>query len=90
MEPLKFTKQLFEFQKSAMNNSVQAMAAFKSPMVYMSQLMFDAGKKIPEDNQKIMDEWMLAFKNSQDEMKKTIDHGYKMIDTFLSQPAAKP
>lgn len=89
MEHFKLTKQLFEFQKSSLNNSLQAMAAFKSPMLYMSQIMFEAGKKIPMENQKIMDEWMQAFKNSQEEMQKTVDDGYEMIGTFLSTPSAK-
>ncbi|MGM0418272.1 MAG: hypothetical protein ACQEQS_06080 [Thermodesulfobacteriota bacterium] len=85
MEPTKMVQQMFDFQKTAFENSYNAMTMFQSQTEKMAESMLSKNSMLPEESQKMINEWMLAAKKGREEFKKSIDDNFsKMEELFTS------
>ena len=62
LEPTKIAQQMIDFQKNAFENSFNAMVVFQGQAEKMTDAWLSKNSMIPEEGQKAISEWMLAYK----------------------------
>ena len=83
-DPSKITLKIMEMQKSAIDNTYDSIVALQNQTEKMTISMLEQIPYLPQDSIKIIDEWSLAYKKSQDEYKKSFDENYKKLEDFFS------
>ncbi len=84
MDPKQMMKQMFDFNKTAVEKSFTAMAVMQDQTEKMFNLWLDQNKMFPEEGKKAMVEWVKTCKKGRDEFKSKIDEGYKKVEEYLS------
>jgi hypothetical protein len=84
MDPKQMMKQMFDFNKTAVEKTFTAMAVMQDQMEKMFNLWLDQNKWFPEEGKKTMTEWVKTCKKGRDEYKAKIDEGYKKVEEYLS------
>ena len=84
IEPTQIAQQMIDFQKTAFENTYNAMIMFQSQTEKMAESMISKNTMIPEEGQKMINEWMLAVKKGRDEFKKTMDDNFAKLEDFLT------
>lgn len=87
MEPAKMVQQMIDFQKTAFDNSYNAMIMFQSQTEKMAESMLSKNSMIPEESQKMINEWILAFKKGREDFKKSIDENFTKMGEFFASAA---
>eukprot|EP00767_Chilomastix_cuspidata_P007959 gnl/Chilomastix_cuspidata/8896.p1 GENE.gnl/Chilomastix_cuspidata/8896~~gnl/Chilomastix_cuspidata/8896.p1 ORF type:complete len:100 (-),score=15.33 gnl/Chilomastix_cuspidata/8896:400-699(-) len=92
MEPGKMVQQMIDFQKTAFDNSYNAMIMFQSQTEKMAESMLSKNSMLPEESQKMINEWILAFKKGREDFKKSVDENFAKMEEFFTTAtkAAKP
>ncbi|TYT73602.1 hypothetical protein [Desulfobotulus mexicanus] len=89
LEPTKFVQQILDFQKTAFDNTFNAMIMVQGQTEKMTETFLTKNSMIPEEGQKMLQEWMLAFKKGQEDFKKTMDENFKKFESFVAENAGK-
>ncbi|WP_051284004.1 hypothetical protein [Desulforegula conservatrix] len=84
-EPGKMVKQVIEFQKTAFENSFSAMVMIQGQTEKLADQFITKNSLIPEEGQKIINEWRLSFKKGRDDFKKSIDENFKRMESFVEE-----
>lgn len=87
IEPVKIAQQILDFQKTAFDNTFNAMLMMQGQTEKMADAFMGQNSMIPEESQKMISEWMLACKKGQDDFKKNIDDNFKKLESFFSENA---
>ncbi|MDY0162988.1 hypothetical protein [Desulfobotulus sp.] len=89
LEPTKIAQQIIEFQKTAFDNTFNAMVMVQNQTEKMAETFLSKNNMIPEEGQKMLQEWMLAFKKGQEDFKKTVDENFKKFESLIVESTAK-
>jgi len=89
MEPTKIMKQLIDFQKTAFENSFNAIVMLQSQTEKMTESLISQNTMIPEEGQKMINEWMLAVKKGRDDFKKTVEENFSKMEDFFESATPK-
>ncbi len=84
MDPKQMIKQMFDFNKTAVDKTFAAMAVMQDQTEKMFNLWLDQNKWFPEEGKKAMADWVKTFKTSRDEFKAKMDEGYKKIEEYMA------
>jgi polyhydroxyalkanoate synthesis regulator phasin len=84
MDPKQMIKQMFDFNKTAVDKTFAAMAVMQDQTEKMFNLWLDQNKWYPEEGKKAMSDWVKTFKTSRDEFKSKMDEGYKKIEEYMA------
>jgi len=84
MDPKQVTKQMIEFNKTAFDNSFNAMAALQEQTERMINMFIDQSPWLPEDGKKVIRDWSRAFKKGREDFKKSVDESYKKVDALFA------
>lgn len=87
MEPTQMVQQMIDFQKTAFENSYNAMIMLQSQTEKMTESMISQNSMIPQEGQKMISEWMLAYKKGRDDFKKSVDDNFTKMEEFFSKAA---
>jgi len=82
-EPGKMMKQVIEFQKTAFENSFSAIVMMQGQTEKLADQFITKNSLIPEEGQKMINEWRLSFKKGRDDFKKSIDENFKRIESMI-------
>ena len=77
MNPTKIGIQMLNFQKSAFNNTYNAMLLIQQQTEEMTESLL---KNIPG----VSEEWSTMLKNNQENVKKAVDEGFLKAESYLS------
>lgn len=88
-KPGQFTQQVMEFQKTAFENSYNAMLMVQGQMEKMTETFFSSNKLFPEESMKVVQEWLAAFKKAQEEFKKNVDENFKKFESYVTESSKK-
>lgn len=88
-EPSKLVQQMIDFQKTAFDNTFNAILMIQGQTEKMTEAMLTKNSMIPEEGQKMLQEWTLAFKKGQEDFKKNIDENFKKFESFIAESASK-
>ena len=84
MEPTQMLHQMIDFQKTAFENSYNAMLMIQSQTEKMAESMLSKNTMIPEEGQKMLNEWMLAYKKGREDFKKSMEDNFEKMEQFFS------
>ncbi len=86
MEQVKMMKQMFDFQKTTMNNNFNAIAMVQDQAERMVNMILKQTTGIPEAGEKVLNEWVTACKKARDDFKKAVDESFEKVEKFFGQP----
>ena len=83
MEMKNIAKQMIEFNKTAIDNSFNAMAMAQEQMEKMTASFLSQIPGLPEEGKKAIDEWMKAYQNGLDQFKQSLDEPFKKVEDLF-------
>ena len=90
MDPNQMFKQMLEFNKTAFDNSYNAMLTIQEQNEKMFDTFMEQATWIPEEGKKLIQEWINAYKKGCEDFKKAADDNYqKVTDYFQTAKKAK-
>ena len=90
METGKIAKQMIDFQKTAFDNTFNAVVAFQDQTEKVVNVFMERSVWLPEDGNKAIYEWGSVYKKGRDEFKKTMDQNFNKFEGFfIGQAKAK-
>jgi len=84
MDPKQIAKQMVDFNKTAFDNSFDAMSTIQDQTEKMFSAMMEQTVFFPEEGKKLVNEWIKTYKKSREEFKATADDNFKKVEAFFS------
>lgn len=84
MDPKQMMKQMFDFNKTAVEKTFTAMTVMQDQAEKMFNMWMDQNKWYPEEGKKAIAEWVKTCKKGRAEFKAKLDEGYEKLEEALS------
>jgi hypothetical protein len=84
MEPKQIAKQMVDFNKTAFDNSFEAMSALQDQAEKMFLASIAQTSFFPEEGKKVVNEWIKTYKKGREDFKSTADENFKKVESFFS------
>lgn len=84
MEPKQIAKQMVDFNKTAFDNSFEAMAVIQEQTEKLVTTMMQQTAFFPEEGKKLINDWIKTYKKGREEFKAAADENFKKVDTFFA------
>ena len=84
MESSLLLKQMLEFNKTAFDNSFNAMLTIQEQNAKMVDTFIEQATWMPEEGKKLIRDWVNAYKKGCEDFKKAADENYKKVDEFFA------
>ncbi|MBE9569303.1 MAG: hypothetical protein IMF11_01640 [Proteobacteria bacterium] len=78
-------KQMINFNKTAIDNTFNAMVMLQDQMERMVSMGLDQATGLPEEGKKAIDEWVKTYKKGREDYKKAVDEGFKKVEDFFAE-----
>ena len=85
MDQKKLFKQMLDFNKSAFENSFNAMVMLQEQAERAGNTILDQATWLPEDGRKAVQDWVDAFKKGREDFKAMVDENYKRVEAYFSE-----
>ncbi len=80
----RMAKQMIEFQKTAFDNTFNALAMFQDQAEKTFKSLMESGLwPLPDEGKKALNEWMQAYKKGRDDFKRALDESFKRVEGFF-------
>lgn len=90
IDPNQMLKQMLEFNKTAFDNSFNAMLTIGEQNEKMVNVFLEQATWMPEEGKKLIKEWVETYKKGNLDFKKAADANYKkVVDYFESAKKSK-
>jgi hypothetical protein len=84
MEPKQIAKQVIQFNKTAFDNTFDAMAVLQEQMEKMTDLYLEQSPLLPAEGKKAINDWLKAYKKGRADFKAAADENYKKVEEFFT------
>ena len=84
MEPKQIAKQVIDFNKTAFDNSFEAMTVLQDQTEKMVNAIIEQNTLIPEEGKKAVADWVKSYKKGRTDMKSAADESFKKVESFFS------
>ncbi len=84
MEPKQMAKQMVDFNKTAFDNSFEAMSVIQDQTEKMLGSMMTQTAIFPEEGKKLVNDWIKTYKKGREEFKAAADENFKKVETFFA------
>jgi polyhydroxyalkanoate synthesis regulator phasin len=84
MDPKQIAKQMVDFNKTAFDNSFEAMAVIQDQTEKMVNAMMEQTAFFPEEGKKAVNEWIKTIKKGREEFKSAADENFKKVEIFFA------
>lgn len=84
MDPKQIAKQMIAFNKTAFDNTFEAMTALQEQTEKMMSLYLEQAPLIPEEGKKAINDWLKTYKKGRADFKAAADENYKKVESFLA------
>ena len=84
MEQKQIAKQMMEFNKTAFDNTFNAMAALQDQTEKLVFHFLEKAQWFPEDGKKTINEWVNAYKKGREDFKASADASYKKVSDYFA------
>jgi hypothetical protein len=84
MDQKQIAKQMMEFNKTAFDNTFNAMTILQDQAENLVFRFLEKAPLVPEDGKKAINDWINAFKKSREEFKATADENYKKVADYFT------
>ena len=89
MEPNVMLKQMLDFNKTAFDNSFNAMLTIQEQNSKMVNTFLEQATWMPEEGKKVIRNWVDAYKKGCEDFKSAADQNYKKVDEFFAGQKTK-
>jgi polyhydroxyalkanoate synthesis regulator phasin len=83
MDQKQVFKQMSDFNKTAFDNSFNAIVMLQDQAVSLSNTLLTQATWLPEEGKKAIDEWVKTYKTGRETFKKSVDESYNKIEDFF-------
>ena len=87
MDQKLIAKQMIQFNKTAFDNSFNAMSMVYEQNEKMMGTFLQQATWIPEEGRKAIENWMQTYKKGCEDFKKLADENYKKVEEFFAGSA---
>jgi polyhydroxyalkanoate synthesis regulator phasin len=84
MEPKQIAKQMVDFNKTAFDNSFEAMAVIQDQTEKMVNTMMQQTAFFPEEGKKLIGDWIKTYKKGREEFKAAADENFKKVESYFA------
>jgi hypothetical protein len=84
MDQKKIAKQMIQFNKTAFDNSFNAMTMVYSQNEKMVATFLGQATWLPEEGKKAINDWMTSYKKGCEDFKKLVDDNYQKVEDFFA------
>jgi len=84
MEPKQMAKQMVDFNKTAFDNSFEAMSVIQDQTEKMVSSMMEQTSFFPEEGKKLVNDWIKTYKKGREEFKAAADENFKKVEAFFA------
>ena len=84
MEPKQIAKQMVDFNKTAFDNSFEAMSVIQDQTEKMVASMMKQTAFFPEEGKKLINDWIKTYKKGREEFKAAADDNFKKVESFFA------
>ena len=84
MEPKQIAKQMIDFNKTAFDNSFEAMAVIQEQTEKMVVSLMEQSALFPEEGKKLINDWIKTYKKGREEFKAAADENFKKVEAFFA------
>jgi hypothetical protein len=84
MDPKQIAKQMIKFNKTAFDNTFDAMIALQEQTEKMMAMYMDQAPLIPAEGKKAINDWLKAYKKGRVDFKAAADENYKKVEDFFA------
>jgi hypothetical protein len=84
MEPNIMLNQMLAFNKTAYDNSFNAMLMIQEQNAKMVDTFLEQATWMPEEGKKLIRNWVGTYKKGCEDFKKAADENYKKVDEFFA------
>jgi hypothetical protein len=84
IDPKQISKQMMSFNKTAFDNSFEAMTVIQDQTEKMINKMIEQTSFFPDDGKKLILDWVSTYKKGREEFKSAADESFKKVETFFA------
>jgi hypothetical protein len=84
MEPKQMFKQLLDFNKTALDNTFNAMIMLQEQTETMGNMFMEKNPLLPEEGRKAVKDWISTCKQGRDDFRKVVDDSFKKMEAFAA------
>jgi hypothetical protein len=77
-------KQMINFNKTAFDNSFNALVTLQEQTEKMVNTFLDQATWLPEEGKKVTLDWIQAYKKGCEDFKKVVDENFKRVEDFMA------
>jgi polyhydroxyalkanoate synthesis regulator phasin len=85
MDQKQIVKQMIEFNKTAFDNTFNAMAVLQDQTEKLIFHFLEKAPWFPTEGKKAIDEWVSACKKGREEFKKNANESYKKVTDYFAK-----
>ncbi|MEQ8253541.1 MAG: hypothetical protein ABRQ28_03025 [Smithellaceae bacterium] len=85
MDQTQIVKQMIEFNKTAFDNTFNAMAVLQDQTEKLIFHFLEKAPWFPTEGKKAIDEWVSACKKGREEFKKNANESYKKVTDYFAK-----
>jgi len=84
MDPKQIAKQIIQFNKTAFDNTFDALNVLQEQREKMMSMYLEQVPLMPAEGKKAIEDWLKAYKKGRDDFKSSVDENYKKVEEFLA------
>ncbi len=84
MDQVKLTKQIFDFNRAAFENSFNAMVTLQEQTEKMVSAFLEQAGWIPSEGKKAVTQWVETLKKGRGEFKKAVDESFTKFEACFN------
>lgn len=84
MDQKQMAKQMLQFNKTAFDNTFNAMTMVYDQNEKMVGTFLQQASWLPEDGRKAISDWMEAYKKGGENFKNLVDENYQKVEDFFA------
>ena len=84
MDPKQIAKQIVDFNKTAFDNSFEAMSVIQDQTERMVNAMMEQAAFFPEEGKKAVKDWIKTCNKGREDFKASADENFKKVEVFFA------
>ncbi|MDD3581403.1 MAG: hypothetical protein PHW74_10320 [Desulfobacca sp.] len=84
MDQKQMFKQMLDFNKSAFDNTFNAMVMLQEQTERMVNQFLEKAVWLPQEGKKAVDEWVKSYRKGCEDYKKLVDDSFKKVEAFFT------
>ena len=85
MDQKQIAKQMMEFNKTAFDNTFNAMTVLQDQTEKLVLRFLEKAQWFPEDGRKVINEWIKAYKKGREDFRNAANESYKKVTDYFAK-----